>query len=78
MSCQICDDLFAGYNFADKRYTQAMQNMAGLAGDDFKLAVEELERLRVTCQDANHALMEHWLKDHRHRNQSQKPPWAER
>jgi len=65
MSCQTCDDLFAGYNCADKRYTKDMQDMAGLAGDDFRLAVEELERLRVKCQDANHALMEHWRKDHR-------------
>ena len=65
MRCQTCDDLFTGYNCADKLYTQAMQNMAGRGGDDFKLAVEELEHLRVKCQDANNALMEHWRKDHR-------------
>ena len=46
-------------------------------GDDFQLAAEALERLRVKYQ-VNHALMEHWLKDHRPLNQSQKPPGAER
>jgi len=64
MSCQTCDDLLAAYKCTVKLYSEAMHQTSGLVGDDFRLAVKELERLLMKCQDANNALIAHWREDH--------------
>jgi hypothetical protein len=65
MDCETCGDLIAAYECSVKLYTEPMQDMAELAEDDFQLALEGLERLRVKCREARDALVEHWHQDHR-------------
>jgi hypothetical protein len=64
MDCQTCNELLITYKSTVKPYTLVMQEMAGLVGADFQLALKELERLRVKCQEANDALTAHWRQDH--------------
>jgi hypothetical protein len=64
MRCQTCDHLFAAYKHTVNLYTQAIEEMGGLNGDAFRLALKELERLKAKSQDANEALMAHWRQDH--------------
>jgi len=64
MACQTCNDLFIDYKSAVKLYTLAMRDMAGLVGENFQLAIKELERLRLKCRDADDAWTKHWRQVH--------------
>ena len=64
MGCKTCNELLAAYKRAAKQYTEAMQAMSGLVGDDFRLALKELERWREASRGANDALTEHWRQEH--------------
>ena len=65
MGCKTCEELLAAYNCTANLYTKAMQRMGGLAGEDFRLAVKELERLRAKCQDDDDALTAHYRQHRR-------------
>jgi hypothetical protein len=64
MDCKTCVDLFAVYNLAVKLYAKSIRNLSGWAGDDFRLAFEQAERLWLECRDANYALTAHWRQTH--------------
>jgi hypothetical protein len=69
MDCPICNSLLLAYKVAIKLYVDAEVNIAESSlklyrGDDYKAALEEAERLRLACQDASDAFMEHWQEDH--------------
>jgi hypothetical protein len=72
MGCQTCDDLVAGYTLAVNLYMKSLRNLSGWAGDDFKLAVEQAERLWRECRNTDNVLMAHRrdahcnLTPHRH------------
>ena len=51
--------MLAAYKHAAKQYTEAMQAMSGPVGDDFRLALKDLERWREVSSGANDALTEH-------------------
>ena len=59
MGCKTCNELLAAYKHAAKQYTEAMQAMSGPVGDDFRLALKDLERWREVSSGANDALTEH-------------------
>jgi hypothetical protein len=51
----------------------------GMPSSKQRLALEELERLRVKRKEASHALLEHWRQDHRdfsHKGASAQPTSA--
>jgi hypothetical protein len=64
MDCRTCDDLVAAYTSAVDLYTTAVRDIGTLAGDDFRLAFKDAERLRLACCDADHALIAHFRQDH--------------
>ena len=64
MDCQRCKELLAAYKHAVSLFTTAERNMRGMVGDDFQVALKELQFLHEACQDANAAVTKHWRQDH--------------
>ena len=64
MDCKTCVDLFVVYNLAVKLYAKSIRNLSGWAGDDFRLAFEQAERLWLECRNANDCLTAHWRQNH--------------
>lgn len=60
MGCHTCDELFGEYQAAVRLSAQATRAMSGLVGADYMMARDQLERLRVKCENANTALMTHY------------------
>ena len=63
MDCQTCDDLLAGYRLSVTLFKNAVQNIPGTA-EDSTLAVQQADRLKMKCREANDALMEHLRQNH--------------
>jgi hypothetical protein len=66
MVCKTFERLLAAYEGAVKGYTAAARNLNGMLCDDFRVGFEQDEKLRQTCTNANHELMDHWRKEHSH------------
>ena len=64
MKCKTCDSLLAAYKLWVDLFKQAVHNIPGALGDDFRLFAEEAERLGQKCKDTSDALMEHWHHEH--------------
>ena len=64
MECKTCDALLAAYKQAVNLYTNAGQSFRGALGDDSRLALKELRRLRQASKDADNALVAHLHQDH--------------
>ena len=64
MDCNTCNELLAACKDAVLRFPSAVATIPG-SGSDSKLATEQAGRLRLECQNANEALMEHWREEHR-------------
>jgi hypothetical protein len=59
MDCKTCADLLVVCKLAEKLYTKALRNLSGWAGEDFRLAFEQAERLWLEWRNANDALTAH-------------------
>ena len=64
-TCEACNDLLGAYKRAVRLYKDAELGCRGLLGDDLRLALKELERLRLACRNADEALLSHLRQDHR-------------
>jgi len=65
MECKTCDSLLADYNYSFKLFTDAVQRLPGLAGQDRELAHQKLEQLRLASRDAMNVLTAHRRQEHR-------------
>jgi len=52
MACEKCNGLLADYRRILREYTIAVGKLSGLLGDDFRLASQEAQRLRLACRAA--------------------------
>jgi hypothetical protein len=64
MDCETCDKLLAAYKRSVSLFKDAEGSCQGLLGEEFQLAMKELQQLHQTCHDANAALTAHWRQDH--------------
>ena len=64
VDCKTCAELLSTYRHAAKSYADAQERFQALLRDDFKLAWQELKRLREACKTADEALIAHWRKEH--------------
>ena len=60
MECKTCDSLLADYKYSVKLFTDAVQRLPGLAGQERELAHQKLEQLRLASRDAMNVLTAHW------------------
>lgn len=65
MGCKTCDSLLADYNYSFKLFTDAVQRLPGLTGQDRELAHQKLEQLRLASRDAMNVLTAHRRQEHR-------------
>jgi hypothetical protein len=64
MACRTCLELLNACKRSVTLFTEAERNMRGLLGDDFQVAMNELQRLHRACMDANGAVTAHWQQEH--------------
>jgi len=64
VDCKTCDELVGGYKVAISLYITAQRGFKGPLLGDFKVAWEELKRLREACKGADEALLAHWREEH--------------
>jgi hypothetical protein len=65
MQCKTCDSLLADYKYSVRLFTDAVQRLPGLVGQDRELAHQKLERLRLASRDAINVLTTHRRQEHR-------------
>lgn len=62
--CQRCEELRAAYRARVEAYNEAVLNMRGSVGDDFRLLLEAAERLRHLCVETAAMLNDHRCAAH--------------
>ena len=65
MECKTCDSLLADYKYSVKLFTDAVQRLPGLVGQERELAHQKLEQLRLASRDAMNVLTAHRRHEHR-------------
>ena len=64
MDCATCDKLLATYKREVTLFKNAVRDFPGKVGDDSRLAIAEVDRLKLKCREASNSLMGHWREHH--------------
>ena len=64
MECETCDKLLATYKREVTLFKNVVRDFPGKVEDDFRLAIAEVDRLKLECREASNSLMEHWREHH--------------
>jgi hypothetical protein len=75
LDCPNCDSLLLVYKRTIKLYLDVEENIAERDTKPHPAALEEAERLRLTCRDASDAFMVHWQQDHKVSQMPLLHPW---